>query len=111
MLPCGKEFVSAISLHILTAVLGFISSRGVILGALMPFGLVFAGGCSAVFLPSVATGAFVGYFIPAANSGGFRYIAALLAVISLRLLLAGHNKICENSIFLATVAAFANAIT
>ena len=111
MLPCGKEFVSAISLHILTAVLGFISSRGVILGSLMPFGLVFAGGCSAVFLPSVATGAFVGYFIPAANSGGFRYIAALLAVISLRLLLAGHNKICENSIFLATVAAFANAIT
>lgn len=107
----GREFVSAISLHILNAILGFIASRGVILGTLMPFGLVFLGGCSTVFLPSVAIGAFVGYFFPAADSGGFRYIAALLAIVSIRLLLANYKKLCENPIFLSLSATLANAAT
>ena len=64
-----KELVGAVSLHILTAAFGFIASRGIILTTLMPFGLVFVGGCSTVFLPSVAVGAFMGYFIPTDESG------------------------------------------
>ena len=58
--PLKKEFVSAIGLHILMAVLGFIASRGIIFDSLMPFGLVFLGGCSSVFLPSVAIGSYIG---------------------------------------------------
>lgn len=107
----GKELASAISLHILTTVVGFIASRGLILGSLMPFGVIFVGGCSITFLPSIALGAFSGYFIPAASSGGFRYIAALLAVISIRLLLANYKKICESPIFLSVITALANLVT
>ena len=107
----GKELVSAILLHIFIAALGFIASRGVILDTLMPFGIIFLGGCSSVFLPSVAVGAFIGYFIPAASSGGFRYIAALLAIVSVRLLLSSYKRLCENPIFLGGVATLANLAT
>ena len=106
----GKEFVWALSLHIFTAFLGFVASRGVILGSLMPFGLAFVGGCDAVFLPGVAIGSFVGYFIPAAGSGGFRYISALLAIVALRLFLSGYKKLCENPIFLGFISTLANAV-
>lgn len=68
----SKELIYAVVLHIAMAFLGFIASRGVILDTLMPFGIVMLGGCTAVFLPSIATGAFVGYFIPAVSGGGFR---------------------------------------
>ena len=103
--------ISAISLHILTAFLGFIVARAVVFESMMPFGLVFAGGCTAVFLPSTAIGVFLGYFIPAAASGGFRYIAAMLAVIALRLLLSGYKKLCANPIFLGAAAALSNLAT
>lgn len=109
--PYGKEFVSALGLHILMGVLGFVASRGVIFDSLMPFGLVFLGGCSSVFLPSVAVGTFIGYFIPATASGGFRYIAALLAIIAVRLLLSSYRKLCENPIFLSAVSLLSNAAT
>ncbi len=111
VVPYSKEFISALSLHILVAVLGFIASRGIIFDSLMPFGLVFVGGCSSVFLPSCAIGVFIGYFIPAIGSGGFRYIAALLAIVAVRLLLSGYKKICENPIFLCAVAAVSNLVT
>ncbi len=106
-----KELASATALHILTAVLGFISSRGVIFSSLMPFGLVFVGGCSTVFLPSIAVGAFIGYFIPTIATGGFRYIAALLGVVSIRMLLSGHKKLCENPLFLGIISLLSNAVT
>ncbi len=107
----GKELMSALGIHILTAALGFVASRGIIFETLMPFGLVFLGGCSTVFLPSVAVGSFIGYLIPAVGSGGFRYIAALLAVVAVRLLLSGYRKICENPIFLGVVTLLSNAAT
>lgn len=109
LLPGGKEFIWAISLHIFTGVLGFIASRGVILNSLMPFGLAFVGGSPSVFLPSVAIGAFAGYFIPAAGSGGFRYISALLAIVAIRLFLSGYKRLCESPIFLSAISTLANA--
>lgn len=111
VVPYGKEFISAIGLHIVMAIFGFIASRGVIFDSLMPFGLVFLGGCSSVFLPSVAVGSFVGYFIPAASSGGFRYIAALLAIVAVRLLLSNYQKLCESPVFLGGLALLSNAAT
>lgn len=107
----SKELIYAVVLHIAMAFLGFIASRGVILDTLMPFGIVMLGGCTAVFLPSIATGAFVGYFIPAVSGGGFRYIAALFAILAIRLLLSGYKKTAENPFFLSAVTALANAFT
>lgn len=107
----SKDLISAAVLHIAMALLGFVAARGVIFESLLPFGLVFIGGCTSVFLPSVATGVFVGYFIPAVSNGGFRYIAALFAVIAIRLLLSGYDRICKNPLFLGLVSTLANAFT
>lgn len=105
------EFVSAAVLHSAMAIFGFIAAHGVIFKTLMPFGLVLVGGCSCVFLPSVATGAFIGYFIPAVSNGGFRYIAALFAVVAIRLMLSGYKKISESPFFLSGITALVNAFT
>lgn len=109
--PSGKEIVSAAVLHIFMAAMGFIAARGVIFDTLMPLGLIITSASTAAFLPSVATGAFIGYFIPAVSSGGFRYIAALFAVVAIRLMLSGYKKICENPFFLSTVTTLANVFT
>lgn len=107
----GKEIVSAAILHITMALLGFVASRGIIFENFMPFGLVILGGCTPVFLPSIATGAFIGYFIPAIGTGAFRYIAALFAVIAIRLLLSNYKKISQNPFFLSLVTVLANVFT
>ena len=110
-LKASDATISALSLHILVAALSFIASRGVILDNLMPFGLVFVGGCSIVFLPSSAIGSFVGYFFPAIGTGGFKYIAALLAVIAIRMLLSNYVRLGKNPLFMSTVATLANVVT
>ncbi len=106
-----KDIISAAILHLVAALIGFTASRGVILNTLMPFGLIFTGSCTTPLLPSVATGAFIGYFIPAINNGGFRYIAALFAVIAIRILLSGYKKLSENPFFLSVVTTVANVFT
>ncbi len=107
----GADIIRAAALHLLMAAVGFISSKAVVFDTLMPFGLVFTAGCSADFIPSVAIGAFLGYFIPAVGTGGFRYIAALLAVLAIRLMLSGYKKIAENPWFLCGVAALSCGVT
>ncbi|MBR2040486.1 MAG: hypothetical protein IJ948_03815 [Clostridia bacterium] len=88
-----KELSSAVTLHVLVGLASAIMSRGVILGQFIPFGLAFLGGCSSYFVPAAMVGAFISYFIPAADTSGFRYIAALFAVLSIKLLLSNYKKI------------------
>ncbi len=102
---------SAIALHIISALLGFIVSKGVIFEQFTPFGLVFLGGCSYTLLPSTATGVFLGYFFAAAGSGGFKYIASLLAIVSVRLILSNSKRLFENPYFLGGITVLANIIT
>lgn len=102
---------SAVSLHIMMAILAFFATRGIIFDSLLPFGLAFTGGCTAIFLPSCAIGAFIGYFFNLIGSGGLRYLAALLAVVSIRLVLSGYKKLCDNPFFLGAVATLSNAVT
>ncbi|MBE6810152.1 MAG: hypothetical protein E7521_03730 [Ruminococcaceae bacterium] len=110
-LKSSEATISALLLHICVAVLAFVASRGVILESYMPFGLVIVGGCTSTFLPSSAIGAFIGYFFPAVSTGGFKYIAALLAIIAVRLLLSGYGHLSENPFFLGGVALLSNVAT
>lgn len=107
----GREIMSAVLLHIFMAVMGFIASRGVVFETLMPSGLIMVGGATTVFLPSVAVGAFVGYFIPAVSGFGFKYIASVFAVIAIRLMLSSYKKISENPLFLSVITALTNIFT
>lgn len=105
------DLLRAAALHIFMCIIGFTVSRAVILDTLSPFGLIFTAATSATYLPSIAIGTFVGYFIPAVTSSGFRYVAALLAVMAIRLMLSSYKKISENPLFLSLIAAAANGIT
>lgn len=109
--PQKRDIIIAAAEHIGMAVLGFIASRAVVMGALMPFGLSFMAGCPQLFAPSAAIGVFAGYFIPAVGEGGFRYVAAMLAVLAIRLMLAGYKRISENPLFLSLVCLLADLMT
>lgn len=106
-----KELSVAVMSHMAVALTAAICSRGVVFGTLLPFGLAFLTGCSLTYTPSAAVGAFVSYFIPAAGNGGFRYIAALFAVLSIKLLLSNYRKIITNPLFLALMSFLACILT
>lgn len=105
------DIISAASLHIAMAVLGFICSRTVISDKLLPFGMSFISGASLTYTPAAAIGVFVGYFIPATGVGGFRYIAAILAVVAVKLLLSGYVRLTEKPVFLMLLCLVSNLLT
>lgn len=103
--------LAAAGMHISAAAVGFIMSRGAVLGNLLPFGISFIAGCSLTYTPAAATGVFLGYFIPAIGSGGFKYIAAAFAVAAVKLLLGGLKRLSSNPIFLSAMAFLASFLT
>ena len=105
------ELISAGAAHILAGIAGFIAARAVVADKLLPFGLAFLAGSSMTFTPAAATGVFLSYFIPALGSGGFRYIAAMFAVLAIKLLLGGYKKITGNPVFLAFITLLADFLT
>lgn len=107
----NKDTVAAVLYHIGMAVLGFISSRAVVMKTFMPFGLSFLAGCPQTYTPAMAIGVFVGYFIPAIGNGGFRYISAMLAILAIKLMLSNYKKIVKNPFFLSGICLLASAIT
>lgn len=89
---------------------GLISSKAIVLDKLLPFGVSFLAGSSLVYTPSVALGAFVGYFIPAVGNGAFRYIALIFAILAIKLLLSGYKKIVTSPIFLSFITLLSNFV-
>ena len=106
-----KELCLAATTHIIFALLTAFSARGVILGGLMPFGISILAGCSLTFTPAAALGAFFSYFIPAAGDSGFRYIASLFAILSIKLLLSNYKKIVTHPLFLGLISILACIFT
>ena len=82
-----SELIAAGATHALAASAGFIAARAAVADKLLPFGLSMAAVASLTYTPAAAVGVFLGYFIPALDTGGFRYIAAMLAIIAIKLLL------------------------
>ena len=106
-----RETVWAIFIHILISACGIITSRAVVFSSLLPFGLAFLAGCPASYTPAAAIGVFIGYFLPAVGGGGFRYLAALFAILAIKLLLNNYKKIVNNPTFLGFIAFLANILT
>ncbi len=107
----AKELITAWVSHIFVALISLIACRASVMDKLLPFGLSFLAGSSITFTPAAAIGAFIGYFIPAVGNGGFRYIAALFAILSIKLLLNGYKKIATNPYFLTFVALLCDVLT
>lgn len=105
------EMLRAAALHTAVGLGTLFAARAVITGGLMPFGLAAVAGVPVLFTPAAAVGAFLGYLIPAAGSGAFRYLAAMLAIVAVKLLLGGDRKISENQIFLGLLCLASCLIT
>ncbi len=106
-----KELRVAVTTHVIIALLSALSSRGVILDRLLPFGISFLGGSNAYFLPASKIGAFVSYFLPASGNSGFRYLAALFAILAIKLLLSNYKRIVNNPLFCGLISSLACALT
>ena len=100
--------LAAAGMHAAAAAVGFIMSRAAVLGKLLPFGISYIAGCSLTYTPAAAIGVFLGYFIPAIGNGGFKYIAAVFAVVAIKLLLGGFKKLSSNPVFLGFMAFLAS---
>lgn len=105
------DIVSGLSKYLIIILLGFVCSRATIVWKLCPFGLSFVGGIDRKYTPSAAIGAFLGYFIPAVGEGAFRYIAALLAIIAIKIMLSSYKRLVQNPLFLSLVVFLSSAIT
>ncbi len=106
-----KEILSASVSHILVGVATLAASKAVVLDRLLPFGLSVLAGSSSVYTPAAAIGAFIGYFIPAVGNGAFRYIAALFALLAIKLLLGSYKKLVSNPMFLTFISLLASVLT
>jgi len=107
----AKGFQNALLLHICMALLGFISSIAYVRDVMAPFGLSVVAGLPRIYCPSVAIGAFIGYFLFSFGGTGFRYIASLFAILAIKLLIYPIKKLSSNPIFFSVIALLASAIT
>ena len=106
-----KEVAAASVLHFCAFLCGFAACKAVVLDKLLPFGLAFLAGSSITLTPAVAIGVFIGYFIPAVGEAGFRYIAALFAILAIKLLLSNYKKLVSSPFFLTFVALLSSVLT
>jgi len=106
-----KDLFFAGITHFGIALCGIIFSRAIVLERLLPFGLSFLAGCSVTYTPAAAIGVFIGYFVPAVGNGGFRYIAALFAILAIKLLMTNYKKIARNPLFLGSIAFLSSILT
>lgn len=106
-----REFITAVIPHIVTGILCLAASKAVVLDKLLPFGLSFLAGSPLSLTPAAAIGAFLGYFIPAVGNGAFRYIAALFAILAVKLLLGNYKSLVSNPYFLTLTALLAGLFT
>ena len=107
----SKDMAVAVFNHLAVAIAAAVAARGIILDKLLPFGIAFLTASPVTFIPASAVGAFVSYFIPAAGNSGFRYIAAVFAATSIRLMLSSYKKLQNNPLFLTIISFLATVLT
>lgn len=109
--PAAKEILMAALTHVLVGLCGFAAAKAVVLESLLPFGLSLIAGCSLYLTPACAIGVFIGYFIPAVGTGAFKYLAALFAILSIKLLLSNYKRLVNNEVFLSFITLLASSLT
>ena len=96
-----KQMAWAVFLNVLAAMFGFISARASVQAAFSPFGIAMVAAAPKTFTPATVLGAAAGYFIPVNGFGGFKYIAALAAVASIKYMLCSVRNLAQNKIISA----------
>ena len=106
-----SETTAAIGIHLLFALAGFAAAKATVSGGLSPFGISLLASVPQSFVPAAAIGVFLGYFLSALSGGGFRYVAALFAILSIRILVSGYKKTAESVPFLCLICFLSDFFT
>lgn len=109
--PAFRETAVAVGIHITVAILGFLAARAPILDSLVPFGIAFAAAMPKGYIFTAGIGAFFGYFFPAVSGSGFRYLAAVFAVCTIKALVYGVTTFAKKPLFSALIAFLATLTT
>lgn len=96
----STELIYAVITHIVTFFAAYFCTKASVLGKYLPFGISAAAGCPFSLLPTAAVSAILGYFFPLTGQGGFRYMAATVSVLAIRLLTSKIKFTKENPLFL-----------
>ncbi len=100
----STELIYAVITHIITFLAAYFCTKASVLEKYLPFGISAAAGAPFPMLPASAFGAILGYIFPATGQGGFRYVAASLSVMAIRLLTSKIKFTKESPLFLGFVA-------
>lgn len=98
-------YVRKAVMMLLSAVLGFLSARGLVFGKYAPFAVAAAASSPFPLMWTTIIGGALGYLIPSAVDVPARYIAALLAVGAIRWSLSELKAVRDHPVF-APAAAF-----
>ena len=105
------ETVAAVGIHLFFALAGFMTTKAAVLTTLLPFGIAWLSSVPQTFIPAAAIGVFFGYFSSALSGDGFHYVAALFAVLSIRILIGGNQKTSRSVPFLCTICFLSSFFT
>ncbi len=100
-IPSIKDIAGAVFTHLIFAALGFLTTRGQLLGVLVPFGLSFTGGVLSPYILSAAAGSALGYLLAPTELSFFRYLISVSGIAAIRLLANGTFKGASKPFFSA----------
>ena len=107
-----KKFAKNAAMHAIYLGLGFLVSRGAVLGNLAPFGASFAAAAPKQYLATALIGTGLGY-VTHSPSDSFRYLAVVIAIGALRWLFSELDFIRKSRLFApltASAAVFATGL-
>ncbi len=95
----GRELIMEAIKHTVFFISGIFTACVTVTNKYLPFGVSVAAGCPYIYMPSASLGAIIGSLFPTTDQSGFRYIAAIIAVMAIRLLTAKIRFTKENPLF------------
>lgn len=96
--------------HIILVLVGMVATRIDFLSDLNPLGVLLAAAVPTVYTLSAGLGAFFGYLFITANAMPFRYVAALFAVVSIKLLTKDIKSLSRSPAFSAVAVLLSQTI-
>ena len=106
-----KEILYSLCAQLLCAVLAMALSRVNIGGNISPFGISLICGCPVYLLSGAIIGCVAGYIFQFAGFGIFRYLAACVAVLAIRIMCSSLTDISRKLWFLCVVSVSATLAT
>ncbi|MEE0945580.1 MAG: SpoIIE family protein phosphatase [Acutalibacteraceae bacterium] len=100
----GRQLLIEAIKHIVFFTCSLFTATVTVTGKYMPFGISVAAGCPYIYMPSASLGAIIGSLFPLTEQSGFRYIAAIIAIMAIRLLTYKIKFTRDNPLFASFIS-------